>query len=97
MEYITKRISHLAKVSRGLDRSHPEFKQQPIDKLAKSLRKAIHGVSVLEHSHDELGLNMSVARSIAVDAIQMIEDDCNKQDVVAVIVELINTIDGMEA
>lgn len=51
---ITKRMTKLGKVSRGLDQSHPEHNRKPRYKLSRSLRKAIKQVYQLEQEHEEL-------------------------------------------
>lgn len=96
MTHITKRMTQLGKVSRGLDRSHPEFKRQCIDKLARPLSKAINSVIDLEKEHEESCLRMAVARTIAIDAISMLEEKQDVKEIISVLVELIETLDGVE-
>jgi hypothetical protein len=89
-------MTQLGKVSRGLDRSHPEFKQQCIDKLTRSLSKAINSVIDLEKEHEEACLRMAVVRTIAIDAISMLEEKQDVKEIISVLVELIETLDGVE-
>lgn len=61
-EHITKRMSNLAKLSRGLDQSHPEYIRKPRHKLCRSLQKAIKQVQQLEHDYDEKLITLACLR-----------------------------------
>ncbi|MBF7694552.1 hypothetical protein [Acinetobacter rathckeae] len=96
MRYITKAMSHLAKVSRGLDRSYPEFKQQPVDSLAKPLQKAIKQVYKLEKEYDALITDVAISRSILIDAVQMMQENHPQDTVINSLVEVIDCLGGEE-
>ncbi|MCF8999675.1 hypothetical protein [Acinetobacter nectaris] len=96
MKHITKAMSHLAKVSRGLDRSHPEFKQQPVDSLAKPLQKATKQVYKLEKEHGALITDVAISRSMLIDVVQMIQTNYPQDTVINSLVEVINCLGGEE-
>lgn len=96
MDYITKRMSLLAKVQRGLDRSHPEFKERSIDALAKPLSKAIAHVKQLEQQHDQLSFRAMCARSTVLDVIYELEQQHGDKNTIAILYELVSTLDGEE-
>ena len=97
-KHITKRMSQLSKVQRGLDRSHPEFKKQSIDKLAQHLNKAMSNVHQLEQQHNELGFRIMVAKMVATDAVIMLTDKfSSNEEIESILIELIETLDGVEA
>lgn len=96
MNYITKRMSLLAKVQRGLDRSHPEFKERCIDALAKPLSKAIASLEQLEKEHEELNFRAMCARSIALDIAYDLEQKHGDKETIKILYELISTLDGEE-
>lgn len=96
MQHITKAISHLSKVSRGLDRSHPEFKQQPVDKLAKPLQKAIGQVYKIQKEHETLLTDVAISRSMLIDAVQMMQEEYPHSTVIDTLVEIIDCLGGEE-
>lgn len=73
MGHITKAISHLAKVSRGLDRSHPEYEAKDQDKLAKHLRRAIKAVYQLENNYADLQTEVCTVNSMLMDLMADIQ------------------------
>ncbi|MFZ3192660.1 MAG: hypothetical protein WA154_05570 [Moraxellaceae bacterium] len=50
---VTMRMTKLAKVSRGLDRTHPEYSRKSRAKLGQLLQQAIGQVYQLEHDHED--------------------------------------------
>ena len=50
---ITKRMNALAKVSRGLDQSHPEYNRKSRAKLGQLLQQAIGQVYQFERDHEQ--------------------------------------------
>lgn len=90
MGHITKAISHLAKVSRGLDRSHPEYETKDQDKLAKHLRRAIKTVHKLERNHDGLQTDVCNINGMLVDLmVEIQEQRINYGDIPDRIVEIL--------
>ncbi len=51
---VTMRMTKLAKVSRGLDRTHPEYSRKSRAKLGQLLQQAIGQVYQFERDHEQL-------------------------------------------
>lgn len=71
MAPITKRMSHLSAISRGLDKTNPEHLHKSRQELAQKLRRVIASVSELEADHDENLNTLATIRSLAFDLINL--------------------------
>ena len=64
---ITKRMSNLGKVSRGLDQTHPEYSRKSRAKLGQLLQKAIGQVYQLERDHEQLLIDRTCLIELVVE------------------------------
>jgi hypothetical protein len=91
MKYITKAISQLSKVSRGLDRSHPEYEPKDQDKLANYLRRAIKAVHKLERNHDELRTDICSVHNMLTELMVDVKDKhIPHEEIVNRLLEILN-------
>ncbi|MEC7118812.1 MAG: hypothetical protein VXW65_02780 [Pseudomonadota bacterium] len=67
---ITKRMSALGKVSRGLDQTHPEYKRKSRQKLGPLLQQAIGQVYQLERDHEGKLITLDLMRDAAFSLLE---------------------------
>ena len=72
MTPITKRMSHLAFISRAIDCTNPEFKKKPSEEVAHKLRRVISSVQKLETDHDENLNTLATIHRFAFDLINLV-------------------------
>jgi len=72
MTPITKRLSHLSAISRGLDITNPEHKHKSRQELAQKLRRVIASVIELEADHDENLNTLAMIHCFAFDLINLV-------------------------
>ena len=68
---ITKRMNALAKVSRGLDQTHPEYSRKSRHKLGQLLQQAIGQVYQLERDHQARLITLDVMRECALHLLEI--------------------------
>ena len=68
---ITKQMTALAKVSRGLDQTHPEYNRKPRHKLGQLLQQAIGQVYQLERDHEAKLITLDVMRECALHLLEI--------------------------
>ena len=91
MKYITKVTAQLSKVSRGLDKSHPEYKPTDTDKLARHLRRAMKSIRKLERNHDDLQTDICTINSMMTDLmVEVQKRQIDYTDIPGRIVEIID-------
>jgi len=68
---ITKRMNALAKVSRGLDRTNPEYNRKSRAKLGQLLQQAIGQVYQLERDHETKLITLDIMRECALHLLEI--------------------------
>ncbi len=68
---ITKRMIKLGKVSRGLDRTNPEYSRKSRAKLGQLLQQAIGQVYQLEHDHEDKLMMIDGLRDAAFSLLEI--------------------------
>ncbi|MFC3902269.1 hypothetical protein SAMN05421749_10311 [Acinetobacter marinus] len=80
MKHITKLQAKLSKLSRAIDKSHPEYSPVHEDKLDQHLQGVIKQVDKLERKHDDLLTDICNINSMIIDLLGEMQDQTISQD-----------------
>ena len=95
MPTLSKTICNAAAISRGLDKTNPEYKRKQRKKLATKMQRLIRYIHRLKNIEYESGVTLASCRDIACGLIALLdESEFDRLAIKDVVIDLIQLIDG---